>query len=75
MPIYLCRPRSPWQRGTNENTDRLLRQYLPKGVDLRTFSQADLDAIAHELTHRPGRPTAIALRQRSTPSCRTAVMR
>lgn len=53
MPIYLCKPRSLWQRGTNENTDRLLRQYLPKGSDLRTFSQADLDAIAHELNHRP----------------------
>nr|WP_255310828.1 IS30 family transposase [Streptomyces viridosporus] len=53
MPIYLCKPRSPWQRGTNENTNRLLRQHLPKSADLRTFSQADLDAIAHELNHRP----------------------
>ncbi|MDX3433955.1 IS30 family transposase [Streptomyces sp. ME01-18a] len=53
MPIYLCKPRSPWQRGTNENTNRLLRQYLPKGADLRTFSQAALEAIAHELNHRP----------------------
>ncbi|MFD4971283.1 IS30 family transposase [Streptomyces sp. NPDC058424] len=53
MPIYLCKPRSPWQRGTNENTNRLLRQYLPKAADLRTFSQADLDAIAHELNQRP----------------------
>ncbi|MER5413592.1 IS30 family transposase [Streptomyces virginiae] len=53
MPIYLCKPRRPWQRGTNENTNRLLRQYLPKGADLRRFSQADLDAIAHELNHRP----------------------
>ncbi|MGW2183385.1 IS30 family transposase [Streptomyces sp. NPDC001732] len=53
MPIHLCKPRSPWPRGTNENTNRLLRQYLPKGADLRPFSQADLGAIAHELNHRP----------------------
>lgn len=51
----LCTPRSPWQRGTNENTDRLLRQYLPKSADLRRFDQADLDAIACELNHRPRR--------------------
>ncbi|GGV58014.1 hypothetical protein GCM10010245_91130 [Streptomyces spectabilis] len=56
MPIYLCKPRSPWQRGTNENTNRLLRQYLPKGVDLRTFDQTNLDAIAHELNHCPQDP-------------------
>jgi IS30 family transposase len=53
MPVYLCKPRSPWQRGTNENTNRLLRRCLSKGADLRTFSQADLDAIARELNHRP----------------------
>ncbi|MFJ3308230.1 IS30 family transposase [Streptomyces sp. NPDC086549] len=53
MPIHLCKPRSPWQRGTNENTNRLLRQYLPKGADLPTFSHADLDAIAHEFNHHP----------------------
>ncbi len=53
MPIYLRKPRSPWQRCTNENTNRLLRQYLPKNADLRRFSQADLDAITAELNRRP----------------------
>ncbi|MFJ6695309.1 transposase [Streptomyces sp. NPDC091272] len=52
MAIHLCKPRNPWQRGTNENADRLARQYLPKGADLRMFRQADLDAIARELNHR-----------------------
>nr|WP_199743004.1 IS30 family transposase [Nocardia stercoris] len=51
--IYLCKPRSPCQRGTNENTNRLLRQYLPKNADLRRWSQSDLDTIADELNHRP----------------------
>ncbi|MEU7659171.1 IS30 family transposase [Streptomyces lincolnensis] len=55
MPIYLCKPRSLWQRGTNGKTSRLLRQYLPKGADLRPLGEADLDAIAHELHHRPHR--------------------
>ncbi|WP_455429519.1 IS30 family transposase [Nocardia beijingensis] len=53
MPVYLCKRRSPWQRGTNENTNRLLRQYLPKNADLRRFSQDDLNSIANELNHRP----------------------
>ncbi|MDQ0955752.1 IS30 family transposase [Streptomyces phaeochromogenes] len=44
MPIYLCKPRSPWQRGTNENTNRLLRAVPPQGAGLCTFSQAGLDA-------------------------------
>ena len=51
--VYFCDPKSPWQRGSNENTNGLLRQYLPRRLDFRTLTQADLDAIAHELNERP----------------------
>lgn len=53
MQVYFCDPKSPWQRGSNENTNGLLRQYLPRRLDFRTLTQADLDAIAEELNERP----------------------
>jgi IS30 family transposase len=53
VPVYFCDPRSPWQRGSNENTNGLLRQYFPKRSNLKIHTQAHLDAVAHELNGRP----------------------
>ena len=53
VQVYFCDPRSPWQRGSNENTNRLLRQYFPKGTDLKEFNQEYLDQVALQLNERP----------------------
>lgn len=53
IDVYFCDPQSPWQRGSNENTNRLLRQYFPRGLDMSRYSQAKLSAVARQLNERP----------------------
>ena len=66
--VFFCDPHAPWQRGTNENTNGLLRQYWPKGTDFSTVTEAELDAVADELNDRPRKRLDFANPTEQSPS-------
>jgi hypothetical protein len=69
LAVYFADPRGPWQRGTNENTNRLLRQYLPEGVSMAGLTQDDLDQIAARLNTDPARPSSSIPQPIDWPHC------
>jgi len=71
IEVFFCDPHAPWQRGTNENTNGLLRQYFPKGFDFATVTEHELDTVADELNARP--PQALQLRHPDRAALRAAV--
>src|SRR5213595_636883 len=68
MQVYFCDPYSPWQRGTNENTNGLLRQYFPKGTDLAPYDRRDIQAVADALNNRPVKHSRGEHRQKCLPA-------
>ena len=69
VQVYFCETRSPWQRGSNENTNGLLCQYFPKGTGVAALTQEDLDTAGHSLNNRPRQPWIGCHHPRNSPKC------